>query len=33
MKITAVEDAYNYGQQIPKFAYAEQYYNKQFKQK
>ncbi len=25
-----IKDAYNYGQQIPPFEYAEQYYNEQY---
>lgn len=33
MEKDQIMDAYNYGQQIPPFAYAEQYYNEYFKNK
>jgi hypothetical protein len=30
MEKEQIQDAYNYGQQIPPFEYAEQYYNKTY---
>jgi hypothetical protein len=33
MEKKQIIDAYNYGQQIPPFEYAEQYYNKTFNTK
>jgi hypothetical protein len=33
MEKEQIKDAYNYGQQIPPFEYAEKYYNETFGQK